>query len=224
MTNISTKVHGPEDGGNFEHGWSDKSLQIHMLSDVGIQREHNEDSCLSLIPDDPAKRADFGILLAVADGMGGASAGERASHLALDSLAQKYYEGDPQSIPNSLEAALTYANEQVYKDAEENLEFHGMGTTVDVIVVHGDCVYVAHVGDSRVYIHNKKLGLKQITEDHSMVWEQMRAGLINEEEAKNHSMRNLITKAVGIKPEVEIDLYAFNMGKHDRVLLCTDGL
>lgn len=224
MADNSTTLHGPLDGGNYEHEWSDESVQIHLLSDVGKKREHNEDSCLLHIPDDPAIREDFGILLAVADGMGGASAGERASHLALEMLASKYYEGDPASIPNSLETAVTFANDQVYADAQANPELHGMGTTLDVIAVRGNNVYVAHVGDSRVYVQKKKQSIKQITEDHSMVWEQMRAGLINEEEAKNHSMRNLITKAIGIKPEVEIDLYAFTIGKNDRVMLCTDGL
>ena len=224
MSDNSTRLHGPADGGNYEQAWSDDSIQIHLLSDVGKKREHNEDSCLLVVPDDLIVRANFGILLAVADGMGGASAGEHASHLALASIAEKYYQGDSSSIPTSLENAVAYANEQVFNDAEENPELHGMGTTVDVIVIRGDCVYVAHVGDSRVYVMNKEQELRQITEDHSMVWEQLRAGLINEEEARNHSMRNLITKAVGIKPDVEIDLYAFTIGKDDKVMLCSDGL
>ncbi len=224
MSDNSTRLHGPSDGGNFEEEWSDESVQIHLVSDVGKKREHNEDSCLLEVPADPKVRADLGVLLAVADGMGGASAGEHASNLALVSLAEKYYQGDSKSIPQSLEAALAYANEQVYKDAEENPELHGMGTTVDAAVVRGDSVYIAHVGDSRVYVHQEDQELKQITEDHSMVWEQLRAGLISEEEAKNHSMRNLITKAIGIKPDVEIDLYAVTIGKGDRIMLCSDGL
>lgn len=217
--------HGPDQGGNYEHDWSDGGLSVHLLSDVGLKRKHNEDSCIICIPGDSALRNRIGIVVAVADGMGGASAGEHASHLALTSFVTALY-GGPESatIPETLESALKLANQTVFEEADANPEYEGMGTTLSAVVIHGDNAYIGQIGDSRVYRQSQGQEMTQITEDHSLVWEQLRAGIINEEEAKNHSLRNLITRAVGIKPDVEVDLFSLKISNGDVLIVCSDGL
>lgn len=217
--------HGPDNGGNFEHEWSSDTFQIHLLSDVGRKREHNEDSCVLCVPNDDDLRQRLGIVVAVADGMGGASAGEYASQLALTSFLSQYYATEEStSIPVALESAIKEANRTVFQEASDNPEYDGMGTTLSSVVLHGDNAYVGQVGDSRVYKQKSGQELIQITQDHSLVWEQLKAGIISEEEAKNHSLRNLITRAVGIKPEVEVDLFSMKISEGDVLLICSDGL
>lgn len=224
MTDISTIYRGPADGGNYERDWADGPYGIQLISDVGRKREYNEDSCLLCVPDDDALRGRRGILLAVADGMGGASAGEHASHLALTVLTECYYANGGDSIPQALRAAIEDANRRVYDESEADPELQGMGTTMSAVVLHGSSAYVGQVGDSRVYLHRKSEGLVQITDDHSLVWEQLKAGIITEEEAKSHSLRNLITRAVGIKEDVEVDLFSLTLENGDMLLVCSDGL
>ncbi|MFP6581258.1 MAG: Stp1/IreP family PP2C-type Ser/Thr phosphatase [Candidatus Hydrogenedentota bacterium] len=217
--------HGPEHGGNFEYEWSSDTFQVHLLSDIGRKREHNEDSCVLCVPNDDDLRQRLGMVVAVADGMGGASAGEHASHLALTSFISQYYGAQKgTSIPVALESAIKQANQTVFQEASDNPEYDGMGTTLSSLVLHGDNAYVGQVGDSRVYKQKPGQELIQITQDHSLVWEQLQAGIISEEEAKNHSMRNLITRAVGIKPDVEVDLFSMKISGGDVLLICSDGL
>ncbi|PCJ60635.1 MAG: serine/threonine protein phosphatase [Candidatus Hydrogenedentota bacterium] len=223
MSNIPITHQGPDDGGNYEIGWEDDYLSAHVISDVGKKREHNEDSCLLCAPVDTAM-AERGFVFCVADGMGGASAGELASHLAINNFTKEFYAGQLHSIPSHIMQSIESANRQIYDEAEENPEYHGMGTTLSSMVVHGDSGYIGHVGDSRVYILREGLGLQQLTHDHSLVAEQVRNGVISEEEAHNHLFKNLITRAVGIKPTVEVDLYSVKLQKGDTLLLCSDGL
>ena len=215
---------GPADGENFEHQWAGEYVQAHLLSDVGKKREHNEDSCVLCTPEDVALAEQRGLLLAVADGMGGASAGECASRMALETIVEKYYTSPSGSVPDRLREALEDANSRVFEESEAIPEYHGMGTTASVLVVHGDCAYIAQVGDSRVYVSRGKEGLLQITHDHSLVAEQVRSGYISAEEARNHSLKNLITRAVGIKSTVKIDLFSFRLKQGDTMLICSDGL
>ncbi|HIA48820.1 MAG TPA: Stp1/IreP family PP2C-type Ser/Thr phosphatase [Candidatus Hydrogenedentes bacterium] len=224
MTDISTIYRGPEHGGNYEQDWGDASYSIQLISDVGRKREHNEDSCLLCVPDDKSLRGSRGILLAVADGMGGASAGEHASHLALTVLADRYFNNEGDSIPVALETAVEEANKRVFDESEADLELQGMGTTMSAVVFHGSSAYIGQVGDSRVYLFRDSDGLVQITDDHSLVWEQLKAGIITEEEAKSHSLRNLITRAIGIKEDVEVDLFSLTLEQGDMLLVCSDGL
>lgn len=217
-------VRGPDSGGNFEKDWTNGSLVIHLLSDVGRKREHNEDSCAMCSPNDARVLDRLGIVLAVADGMGGASAGEYASRLALISFIQNYYDNLTDSIPEALSAAIKHANRAVHTEANANPEYDGMGTTFSVVVLHGDNAYIGQVGDSRVYIQRNGSLVAQVTEDHSLVWEQLRAGIISEEEAKNHSLRNLITRAIGIRSDVEVDLFSMKISQGDVLLICSDGL
>jgi protein phosphatase len=121
---------GPSEGENFEYHWIGEFVEAHLLSDVGKKRKRNEDSCIVCAPADPALAEARGLLFAVADGMGGASAGDFASHLALDVLVDEYYHGPSNNIPLRLRDALDAANQRVFIEAESNLERHGMGTTV----------------------------------------------------------------------------------------------
>ncbi|MBI5091041.1 MAG: Stp1/IreP family PP2C-type Ser/Thr phosphatase [Candidatus Hydrogenedentes bacterium] len=224
MAGIPVTRFGPEDGGNYEHQWTGKFLVAHFLSDVGKKRSHNEDSCIFCAPEVEELGRERGILFAVADGMGGASAGEFASRLALQILTERHYSSVESNIPESLRSALEYANRRIFEEAENNPEYHGMGTTVSAVLVMGDCAYVAQVGDSRVYLARNDGSFKQITDDHSLVAEQVRNGYISEEEARTHSLKNLITRAVGIKDSVKVDLFATRLRKGDTLLICSDGM
>jgi PPM family protein phosphatase len=221
---IPQTISGPADGKNFEYSWDGNCLAAHLLSDVGKKRTNNEDSCIVCQPEDEALLAERGILFAVADGMGGASAGEHASHLALQVLVEAYYSGGFSDIPQTLEEALNAANIQVYNESLDHPEYAGMGTTVSAVAIAGDLAYLAQVGDSRVYLLRSGTSFHQLTRDHSLVAEQVRNGLISEAEAENHAMRNLITRAVGIKRKVKVDSFVVRLRKGDSLLICSDGL
>lgn len=188
------------------------------LSHVGLVRKNNEDN--SCVCEDIQ-------LLAVADGMGGHKAGEIASKMALDALASflransGLLNGDS---ADALRQAFGYANTIVFDYAREQGEqFRGMGTTVTAVIPRGDKIYVAHVGDSRVYLvrgHEIKL----LTSDHSLVNELLKSGGLTEEEAVNHPQRNILTRAIGTSSTVEVDIDIEPVTKGDTVVLCTDGL
>ena len=215
---------GPKDGINFECSWENAYLQAHLISDVGKKREGNEDSCLLFAPGSQDIRKSRGYLVAVADGMGGASAGEHASNLALTTLSEQFYNGATTGIPEHLIESIEVANRTVYDESESDVELQGMGTTLTSMSIQGDCAYIGQVGDSRVYLQRRNTGLIQVTEDHSLVAEQVRGGIISEEEAKNHSLKNLITRAIGIKQGVDVDLFSLRLVKGDTLLMCSDGL
>jgi protein phosphatase len=224
MTPLDFLCQGPPDGGNFEHAWADTYLSAHLISDVGKRRERNEDSCLMGAPRDIDLLDGCGFVFAVADGMGGASAGEQASRLALTTFSEAFYRGAPTNLPERMRSSIEDANAKVYEASASDLELQGMGTTLTALSIVGDAAYVGQVGDSRVYLQRPDAPLMQVTEDHSLVAEQVRAGLITAEEARNHTMKNLITRAVGIKQEVEVDLFGVRLQKGDTLLLCSDGL
>lgn len=216
---------GPDNAGNFEYQWDNDVFAVHLLSDIGRKRSHNEDSCILCAPENPNIANLHGCLFAVADGMGGANAGELASRLALTTIAEHYYNVtfSSQTRPVRLRESVERANERVFQEAESNPERHGMGTTLSALLIHGDCMYVAQVGDSRIYLLRDR-NLIQVTDDHSLVAEQVKSGFITEEEARNHSMKNLITRAVGIKDSVKVDLFATRVKQGDTLLICSDGL
>lgn len=217
-------VAGPLDGKNFEATWYGDYLQAHLLTDIGLKRQKNEDSCLMCAPKDPTLGEERGVLFCVADGMGGASAGEFASRMSLRAFHKAYFEGPRAAIPPALRDALIEANQRVFEEAEDNPEYSGMGTTLSAVLIFGGWAYVAQVGDSRVYLLRANGGLHQITEDHSLVAEQVRNGVLSEAEAENSSFKNLITRAVGIKADVEVDLFAVRLEEGDTLLICSDGL
>jgi serine/threonine protein phosphatase PrpC len=193
------------------------------LTDVGRARPHNEDYVEYFTPSDPQQLAEKGALYLVADGMGGHQAGEVASAAAVELVIANYYGDTSQDISACLARAFYTANQQLHNQAEAEPSKRGMGTTLVAAAILGHKVYVANVGDSRAYLVNTR-GITQITEDHSWVEEQVRAGLLTPEQARRHPQRNLVTRALGSRPTVDVDLFEGEIGEGDRLLLCSDGL
>jgi len=195
-----------------------------MLSDVGCVRELNEDSGTYVQPDDPALRASKGLLIVVADGMGGHSSGEVASRLAVEVVTRTYYEdsGDPQS---ALKTAFRKANHEIHEAAEKDESKNGMGTTCTALVLENGTAISAHVGDSRLYLVRDG-SIYLMTEDHSAVMELVKAGLLTLEQARHHPDKNVILRAMGSHPEVEVTTWQepFPVRTGDCFLLCSDGL
>ncbi len=215
---------GPDMGGNFEYQWSGDFVQAHLLSDVGKKRNQNEDACVLCAPDEHETHNGAGLLIGVADGMGGANGGGFASQTALQTIVDAYYGQASGSIPDRLGAAIEQANERIFQEADSRPELQGMGTTVSLVVIKGEYAYIAQVGDSRVYLSRHGRPIQQLTDDHSLVAEQVRNGFLSENEARNHSMRNLITRAVGTRKAIKADLFFLRLERHDSLLICSDGL
>jgi protein phosphatase len=179
------------------------------VTDVGRVRDGNEDDYLV-----DARTS----LVAVADGMGGHRAGEVASATALEALRAAVANGDP------IRDAIAVANRAVLEKSVSDHELQGMGTTVTAgTLASGDTLLVGHVGDSRAYLLRDG-ELTQITKDHSLVEEMVREGELTPEQAEVHPQRSVITRAIGIDPEVDVDVYPLEVRAGDRVLLCSDGL
>jgi serine/threonine protein phosphatase PrpC len=193
------------------------------LTDTGRVRSHNEDYVDYFLPTDPQQQARKGAIYLVADGMGGHQAGEVASRGAVELVIQSYYADTSRDVGKSLVRALQAANQQLHAQARADPSKSGMGTTLVAAVILGRKVYVANVGDSRAYLINKT-NMTQITEDHSWVEEQVRAGLLTQEQAKRHPQRNLVTRALASKPAVDVDLFEGELSQGDTLLLCSDGL
>ena len=179
-------------------------------TDVGRQRSANEDS---LVVDPP--------LFAVADGMGGAKAGEVASAVAAEAVEGATDSGEP--VEAQLANIVRQANRRIYDLAVADESRRGMGTTLTLAKVHGDDVSLAHVGDSRAY-RLRDGELKQLTRDHSLVAELERSGQITPEAAEHHPQRSIITRALGPEPDVEVDTYTLAGREGDLFLICSDGL
>ena len=182
-----------------------------VASDTGRKRRRNEDNYVVAPP-----------LFAVADGMGGAQAGEVASKLAASTLER----GDDRASLRGAEgvaALIREANRRVYERATSDPAASGMGTTMTVAVVDGMTVVIGHVGDSRAYLVREGT-MEQLTEDHSLVNELLKSGKLSPEEAHTHPQRSVITRAVGTDPDVDVDAFAIEAREGDVFLLCSDGL
>ncbi len=198
-------------------------LDVAQLTDVGRKREHNEDNMAYVIPKDQQVMAKKGALFIVADGMGGHAAGEVASEIAVDTVSNVYYQDDSDDAATSLLHAIKRANALIHQRAAENMLRSGMGTTCVSAVLRGNMAYIANVGDSRAYlVRNGQV--KQVSQDHSWVAEQVRAGLLTEDQARTHAQRNVITRCLGTQPDVDIDVFPELLEEHDALVLCTDGL
>jgi serine/threonine protein phosphatase PrpC len=213
----------PPDSSNQQGVVPPLELAVAKLTDVGRARPHNEDYVDYYIPPDPRQLARKGAIYLVADGMGGHQAGEVASQGAVELAIGQYYSDAAHDIGTSLVRAFRAANQQIYEWAQADPSKSGMGTTLVAAVILGRKVYVANVGDSRAYLVNHK-GIRQITEDHSWVEEQVRAKILTPEEARRHPQRNVVTRALGSKPAVEVDLFEGAVSEGDTLVLCTDGL
>jgi protein phosphatase len=203
-------------------------IRYAAASDCGRVRKNNEDNFLA----DPA----LGIF-AVADGMGGHAAGEIASRLALNTLREclakagqsRKTEFSPNqtaviSLPSGLLVhGIRLANQAVFESSQAKEEYRGMGTTVVAVYFADSSPVAAHVGDSRLYrIRAKKI--EQLTEDHSVIWEQYREGIIPKEALSSSPLKNIITRALGVQLSVDVDVRELEVEKGDLLLLCSDGL
>ncbi|MGC9333414.1 MAG: Stp1/IreP family PP2C-type Ser/Thr phosphatase, partial [Anaerolineae bacterium] len=198
-------------------------LEVGLASDIGPTRRLNEDYADFCIPQDPVLACAKGAIFVLADGMGGHQAGDIASRQAVALVLEGYY-GDPAAQPaDRLVRAIKIANRSLYEEALSDPAKSGMGTTLVAAVVLGQKIYVANVGDSRAYLISKQ-GIVQITTDHSWVEEQLRAGLLTREQVRHHPHRHLVTRALGSKPSVEVDLFEAEISAGDSILLCSDGL
>ncbi len=201
-------------------------------TDIGRVRENNEDKFDFFAPDDPAILAMRGRLWAVADGMGGHSAGQIASEAALKTLVRSYFNPSEADAEAALKAAIIDANALIFRAAQRMGGQNGMGTTLVAIVSIEDRFLVAHVGDSRVYRYrsggqrrNDTTGsLTQLTKDHSWVEEQVTRGALTREQAEASPYRNMITRSVGVEENVVPDIATHPAEPGDMYLLCSDGL
>lgn len=198
-------------------------LTIGARTDVGRLRDHNEDSLWAEKPEDTSIRHAKGVLLIVADGMGGHAAGELASKIAITTLVHEYYAAPPGDIPHALLQAINLANQAIYDEAARDQSKRGMGTTCVATVIRDDLCYVLNVGDSRLY-RLRQGRLEQLTQDHSWVMEQVRAGILTAAEAATHPYKNIVTRSLGPSPHVEPDLAQYELEAGDVLLLCSDGL
>lgn len=183
-----------------------------VRTDVGRVRKQNEDSVYA---------ADAQRLFAVADGMGGHRAGEVASSMAVEALRARLQARQPNL--QLMRQAFEEANRRISCAAEKDERLQGMGTTMTALWQTERSVLIAHVGDSRVYLLRGSR-LRQVTDDHSVVAELLRCGLITPQEARRHPYRNVITRSLGSAPTVEVDLLERDREPGDLWLLCTDGL
>jgi PPM family protein phosphatase len=181
------------------------------MTDAGRRRRRNEDA---LVVEPP--------VFAVADGMGGAQAGEVASRIAA-AVFREFHEADALEAERRVEAIIQEANRRIHERARADAHASGMGTTVTAALVEGEQVAIGHVGDSRAYrIRNGEL--EQLTQDHSLVADLMRSGRLSPEEADVHPQRSVITRALGTDPEVDVDTVVLDARPGDMFLLCSDGL
>jgi protein phosphatase len=204
------------------------TLQARGVTDVGRRREHNEDAFLVDL--------ETGLFI-VADGMGGHAGGGTASAIAVRSIQESVKaarEASPQSFaaptpadvgnfPTMLRLSVESASRAIFRAAQEDPDLAGMGTTVTAALVTGRAAFVAHVGDSRCYLVRGGR-IFQLSEDHSLVNEQLKAGAITEEEARQSRFRNIITRSVGFEEEVQVDVVGLEVEPGDAVVLCCDGL
>ncbi len=203
-------------------------LEARGITDVGMRRDQNEDAFLV---DDELR------LYVVADGMGGHAGGGTASRLAVETIqaaVRHAKEAEPDlfgaaegveesGLPDVLRAAVEEACAVIFRTAQGNPDLSGMGTTVTAALVDGRIAYVAHVGDSRIYLLREGR-IYQVSEDHSLVNEQLKAGAISPDEARNSRFKNIITRSVGFEPSVQVDLIGLDLEQADTLVLCCDGL
>jgi PPM family protein phosphatase len=195
------------------------------LSDVGCQRENNEDSYLYWEPAEADAFRQKGRLAVIADGMGGHEGGQEASRLAVETVREIYDEGFHGDPLAALVAAFHAAHERILNYAERHPAFHGMGTTCTAAVVRAGQLYFAHIGDSRLYLINGS-GIARLTRDHSYVGRLVESGLVSAAEAEHHPQRHILTGALGSGNDITVDVneQSIPLREGDEILLCTDGL
>lgn len=189
-------------------------MKVFAITDIGRVRPINEDACYS-----PEAGECF---CAVADGMGGHNAGEVASTLAIEVFSENMRDIDNITTV-SMRSAVERANDAVFHAAKKSDQMSGMGTTFSALAIHDSTAYIAHVGDSRVYLLRRGT-IMRITVDHTLVEDLVLKGLLTVKEARVHPKRNIITRALGTAAKVEVDMIQMEVRTGDIFFLCTDGL
>ena len=193
-----------------------------LRTDVGKVRSENQDFGTLTTPEEEAGR--LGRLLLVADGMGGHRGGATASRLAAETVKAQFLGSKNDDIPATLRDALVRANTRIFHEAQSNPDLRGMGTTTSVLVAREGKGWVAHVGDSRIYLVRGG-EIRQLTEDHSLVASMVREGLLTSQEAENHPRRNVLQRSMGVAEEVEVDIRGpLDLQEGDTFIICSDGL
>ncbi len=201
-------------------------MNVYSKTDIGLQREENQDTVWS------EKLSDTACAAVLCDGMGGEKSGGLASQMAVDIISKRIKESfsemmNRNSVRNLLITAVSAANSIVYETAQRELDHSVMGTTCVAAIVFGGCAYIVNVGDSRAYhlfVSGEDECIRQITRDHSHVRELVERGEITEEQAKVHPKRNKITRAIGADSSVTPDYFELDVNDGDMLLLCSDGL
>ncbi len=193
-------------------------MNAYALTDVGVQRSENQDYFLC----SPEPVGSLDNLFIVADGMGGHNAGDFASRFCVEEFTRKISESDGFTIISKMDKAIRETNELLIEKGKERSDYAGMGTTFVGATIADNIMYVINIGDSRLYIINN--GIRQITEDHSLVAEMVRNGEIKREEARFHPNKNVVTRAVSTNGVVTPDFFEVEITENDTVLLCSDGL
>jgi protein phosphatase len=200
-------------------------IEVSVQSDIGCQRQNNEDSFGYWEPEDDQQFLRKGRLAVVADGMGGYEGGQEASRLAVETLVEVYRDfggDDPQA---ALVEALQTAHEQIRQYSFAHPELRGMGTTCTAAAIVQDALYYVHVGDTRLYLIRDGQ-ITRVTRDHSYVGRLVESGMISAEEAENHPQRNILTAALGTNPDLIMDSpgQPEPLRPEDVLLICSDGL
>jgi protein phosphatase len=200
-------------------------VEVASLSDVGCQRENNEDSLGYWESPDDSTFARLGRLAIVADGMGGCEGGQFASRIAVETVEEIYSSSSDPDPQQRLLEGFRQAHARIQQRARENPGLHGMGTTMTALALIGDSLFYAHIGDSRLYLLRAGK-LRVVTRDHSLVSRLVETGIIRAEDADNHPQKHVLTAAVGVAEDIQPDFSAAPVAleKADVLLLCTDGL
>jgi PPM family protein phosphatase len=198
--------------------------QISLRTDAGLVRDNNEDRGFYWIPADEDAFRHQGCLAIVADGMGGALAGEVASEMAVSIIPKSFY-SSTLTPAVALKEALEEANRQIYQAAQKDPNLRGMGTTCVAVALRAKLAYISWIGDSRIYLVRGN-GIYALTEDHSVVFELVKQGVLTREQARQHEDRNVLSISMGGRPEVTASYsqQPLELQAGDRIILCSDGL
>lgn len=194
-------------------------MKTFSMTHIGQRREMNQDYMYTSETD----VGNLPNLFLVADGMGGHAAGEYASRFTVEKLVEKIKESSQTEPVALMKEAVEQVNAMLLAEANADRAKAGMGTTIVAATVIGEKLYAANVGDSRLYVINEE-SITQITRDHSLVEEMVRLGEMNKEDAKDHPDKNIITRAIGVMPEVAPDFFEISLKNQDMILMCSDGL
>ena len=197
-------------------------MKLQQKTDVGRVRSSNQDAMTAISLNEQT------VFAAVCDGMGGANGGNVASTLCIQTIEKRIQTDycvdlDDEAVKMLLRESITEANEKIYQHARENPELQGMGTTAVMALVSGTKAILANVGDSRAILFRSHAAT-QLTKDHSYVQTLVDSGKITAEAANSHPKKNIITRAVGVHGEIEVDLFEYEVQAEDLLLLCSDGL